>query len=1585
MTYIYNKVERFVKWSLWLCLLALLPVQAYGEYGINDEDSWLKQAETEGKDLSTKWDGDGSLDDPYLIKDKWDLCRLFYQVNGYEGNENGNHFNKKHFRLENDINLGGRYWYPIGVKETAYFGGFFNGNNHTIEGMTINVGDYSDANASFAYGLFGYMKGVVYNLKMTDAYISISQNAENAATNLQAGLLCGYVGYDVSDADNKLYGAIFGCDIEGKIYGGVNNSQNDFSKVCFGGMVGRMNIPSSIYQSHAEVTLKVSNGGYYGGIVGYTNTTMSTNDFGDSSNIHDLNDYLPNDIWHKISYLFDCTADVTMELSPQTAVKCGGICGANMACNLLACASSGTITCSDAYGVNSEVGGIAGCNVQNIINCVSLASITNNSIVGGVVGNNNKCERNYYSHPSAIVNCVFSGHIDIGKSVNAHGIVGINNSSNAKPVNCLFLGTISQSPKQTDQHIWSPLWDRDISAEGSGSFCDVNLYDDGEDRPEYLSFSKLTSGKNVGFINSATIHIDWTYIFGTEGVGSMRSFEYKPAKDWVFEEGFYPRLQMTEKNLAYEYLINKWNKEEGEAYLIHMCDFVIHDALDKCVLDINGAAWDALHTPKLFPAYAWLASVPAFTHDGQLAYSLDTSISLANKIQRMNETTQNVAHYSLPENQTVMDVSGSTATPKVNTTGDVMLTITSADNISKQLLLNVNNNRTWDEKVAVFYDRGDGTAASPYEIHNARQLILAFLSNNKDEHYKLVNDIWFNENLLTNTGEPKEGCSKWDHLSKRDTIHWKAHLDGDGHLVHGLYSTNAFGLVETMEEGASIENTGFVDCLVWSPETEDTDDGSSNRPLAFLSPSIETGVLIRNCLFDGVLYERRQIGSGHMGGLLHTAKNQPKPYVEDCVVAFSSRVKDNLYHPSHSLFASIPDFADMPNFAQRVLVLNNNLSFMDFVPTSNNIGYTDCYFPHGYLKTSSGDSYNYTRCPKTVDEMTDGKFFTGEGFDKWTTKEGRFPMLTTFASTAYGKLISLPVYTDKDNRFDNMNYLMDFTPSVAKWKTTNNDAIAIDTDIRVLEPKTENSYVYLVRSMEDAKIITPIKTAAEITKGIKFEDEEAKKFCLEHYDSSKDGAISLQELKVVTLEQFQEDMKENDGKPNDNDGDLITLFPEFRYFSGVTALGSSFQEKEKLQSLAFSGKINAIPDDAFKGNKAMISFTIPASVTTFGDHPFYESGLQNYYVESDHPTYTATDGLLFNKDGDDNVQLLSYPNGRQGTSVTVPDNVKTIADYAIYMMPEVDTVYIAAADYDYETVVNLTQNSIKAGKKIKIFIEDGTQELGDSDDDDDSSAPAFFASRRSGTESDAEKPQTKDGRGEGALLNKYKDRYKNYEEWDVSDFDRYVDIDISANSKDANGYYWATLYCGFDTQLPDFMTPYIVDKDKTEKTGNKTTLKLRRISNKLRMLTPVVIRSTKSGQFKLLPSNDNFRYKRIPAYDNLLDGVTRKGLDPHGQESSNQGGLLTLGRNKSGKVGFFLYKGTTNVPPYRAYISVNTVQYSPSLLLSIDDEEETTSVNEELSVENEESAGAWYDLKGQRVEHPTKGIYIHNGRKVVIK
>lgn len=1559
MTYIYNKVERFVKWSLWLCLLALLPVQAYGEYGINDEDSWLKQAETEGKDLSTKWDGDGSLDDPYLIKDKWDLCRLFYQVNGgYDGNQDGNHFNEKYFRLENDIDLGGRYWYPIGVKESAYFGGFFNGNNHTIKGMTIKVGDYSDANASFAYGLFGYMKGIIYNLKMTDADLSVMQTDAN---NLQAGLLCGHVGYDVSDADKKLYGAIFGCDIEGKIGGNVNNSQNDFSKVCFGGMVGRMNIPSSIYQNHAKVTFDINNGGYFGGIVGYTYTSMSTLDFG--NNVDNYNDYSPNKLWHKISYLFDCTADVTMELNNQKAVKCGGICGANMACNLIACASSGTIECKDYGEVESEVGGIAGYNVQNIINCVSLVSITNKSIVGGVVGSNNKCERNDYSHPSSIVNCVFSGHIDCGESINAHGIVGNNQSSNAKPVNCLFLGTISKRTKLTEAAIFAPLWDQGVSTEGCGSFCDVNLYDDEGERPEYLSFSELTSGGNVGFINSTTIHIDWKYIFPSDinpSTPTDKYFEYNPANDWVFEAGFYPRLQMTKNNLTYCNGDIWQNHDKDYAYsndndyLIHMYDFVIDNAFYECILDKDGTVEDALHTPKLFPAYAWLASVPAFTHNGQLAYYLDTSISLANKTQRMDQNTQNVAHYSLSENQTVMDVSGSTATPKVNAKGDVMLTITSADNISKQLLLNVNNSRTWDEKVAVFYDRGDGTAASPYEIHNARQLIRAFISNEKDKHYKLVNDIWFNENLLTDTGEPKEGCSKWDHLSKREENNWKAHLDGDGHLVHGLYSTNAFGLIEKIHNDASIVNTGFVDCLTWSPETEDYKSGFGN-PFAFLSPEIGGTASVRNCLFDGVVKDRRNTDAGienNFCAFIHTMdvseKQVNEPVVEDCVVSVVAKSIKADEVPVNALFAFKTATNNGKTSARRILVLNNSHATSKLTNTSFTL--EECHWPKGYLPSNQGTAPN---------DMTDGKFFTGEGFDKWTAKEGRFPMLTTFAGTAYGKLISLPVYTDENNRLDNMNYLMDFTPNVATWTTTNENAIGIDTDIRVLEPKTENSDVYLVRSMEDAKIITPIKTAAEITKGIKFEDEEAKKFCLAYYDSNNDGAISLQELKAVELETFEANMNEDDNDPDDNDGNLIETFPEFRYFSGISDLGTSFQNKEKLRTLDFSNKITELSDDDFKGNTSMESFTIPVSVGTVSGQAFYNSGLENYYVETDHQKFTATDGVLYDMSQE---TLLSYPNGRKNTSIEITDNVKTIGSKAVYKMAEVDTVIINAADYDYETVVKLEENAITAadGKQLLFLIEDGTQDLSD----DELEARAYSA-RRAGAV---------DHRGKGALLSKYQES----DFWIGKNLESFIYLDISDKSKDSEGNYWATLYCGFDTELPDYMTPYIVDKEKTSETS--ATLVLRRISNKVRMLTPVVIKSTKPVTKHILsPSKSSTVFTSIPMYENLLDGIGRNGMQVY-QSDANDGGCLTLGRNSKGEIGFFIYKGKDKIPPYRAYISVNKVGYARELTFTIGDDYSTDIRSVQRKAAEDD---AYYNLNGQRTEHPDKGIYIYKGKKVI--
>ena len=80
-------------------------------------------------------------------------------------------------------------------------------------------------------------------------------------------------------------------------------------------------------------------------------------------------------------------------------------------------------------------------------------------------------------------------------------------------------------------------------------------------------------------------------------------------------------------------------------------------------------------------------------------------------------------------------------------------------------------------------------------------------------------------------------------------------------------------------------------------------------------------------------------------------------------------------------------------------------------------------------------------------------------------------------------------------------------------------------------------------------------------------------------------------------------------------------------------------------------------------------------------------------------------------------------------------------------------------------------------------------------------------------------------------------------------------------------------------------------------------------------------------------------------------------------------------------------KNAIEVGPNKAWLSVNTGVPSARITLVFDDE--TTGVESvELRTENGEFAtAAWYDLNGRKLNGmPTKkGVYIMNGRKVVVK
>ena len=83
---------------------------------------------------------------------------------------------------------------------------------------------------------------------------------------------------------------------------------------------------------------------------------------------------------------------------------------------------------------------------------------------------------------------------------------------------------------------------------------------------------------------------------------------------------------------------------------------------------------------------------------------------------------------------------------------------------------------------------------------------------------------------------------------------------------------------------------------------------------------------------------------------------------------------------------------------------------------------------------------------------------------------------------------------------------------------------------------------------------------------------------------------------------------------------------------------------------------------------------------------------------------------------------------------------------------------------------------------------------------------------------------------------------------------------------------------------------------------------------------------------------------------------------------------------------FHLVDAASTVPAGKAYLLASDVTSGARSLNFVFDEAETTGINEELRIKNEESSAApVYNLNGQRVAQPTRGLYIVNGKKVVVK
>ena len=200
-----------------------------------------------------------------------------------------------------------------------------------------------------------------------------------------------------------------------------------------------------------------------------------------------------------------------------------------------------------------------------------------------------------------------------------------------------------------------------------------------------------------------------------------------------------------------------------------------------------------------------------------------------------------------------------------------------------------------------------------------------------------------------------------------------------------------------------------------------------------------------------------------------------------------------------------------------------------------------------------------------------------------------------------------------------------------------------------------------------------------------------------------------------------------------------------------------------------------------------------------------------------------------------------------------------------------------------------------------------------------------------------------------------------------------------------NAGHMSTLMLGYPVELPEGVTAWWAEAITSDNDTKKVTLK--KLGRQIvPPLTPVLLTYGGTGPLYLT------RYGGDPGAVTEFEYNLFKGsVDPGGHkmtDSEMQSNFLTLGRPKTNQtydnLGFYLFHPKNHIlPSYVAWIAVSDVPHN-ALAMEFD-ESETTGLD--LTPTLSQGEGVWYTLDGRKFEgKPTaKGLYIVNGRKVVIR
>ena len=389
--------------------------------------------------------------------------------------------------------------------------------------------------------------------------------------------------------------------------------------------------------------------------------------------------------------------------------------------------------------------------------------------------------------------------------------------------------------------------------------------------------------------------------------------------------------------------------------------------------------------------------------------------------------------------------------------------------------------------------------------------------------------------------------------------------------------------------------------------------------------------------------------------------------------------------------------------------------------------------------------------------------------------------------------------------------------------------------------------------------------------------------------------------------------------------------------SGVTTIcEGAFFNCNGLTTISIPDNVTTIGEDAFCACEYLTTLNIGSGVESICNGPCGGCYNLTKITVSGGTHFKSVNNVLFSYDG---KTLVQYPVGSTATSYTIPDGVETISANAFDSSDNLTSVTIP------NTVTSIgTCAFLDCTRLTTMSIPSSVTYIGDD---------AFYSCENLAT----------------VTLNS--NPYIGYYAFVIDDHGAIPAVTMNLTANAAGGAYWMTFFNDNYSFEADPNTQ-VFQAELDNATG---ALTLREIDDKIvNANEAVILKSSGNPVMTLTTTNSSDLYE----YNNLI-GVN----NPEGED--NDGYFYVLNYKAATGVGFYKLADGKKLGYGKAYLS-----YDSSSAPELDYLEfnygngNTTGVNE-VRGQKEESRSQYYDLQGRRVAQPAKGLYIVNGKKVVIK